>query len=45
MDHSIGNFVPFSFNFVFLLFIFFYLFILLFDLFCFTVHEHLGLKQ
>ena len=29
VDHSIGNFVPFSLNSVFLLFIFFYLFILL----------------
>ena len=39
VGHSIGNFVSFSFHFVFLLVIFFYLLIL------FTVHERLGQEQ
>jgi hypothetical protein len=38
MDHSIGNFVPFSLNSVFLLFVYFIVLIC----FCLTVHERLG---
>ena len=38
VDHSIGNFIPFSLNSVFLLFIYFVALIC----FCFIVHERLG---